>query len=112
MMTAGATAGRPPGRPAETTRRGSCGPRRVRGRRKGVANLHRASAGSPPCWRRCPTWPRGSTGDLSLGMLAALTLGLSLWIAYGLLRREGFVCANAIGTGLAAVVLGCKIRDL
>jgi MtN3 and saliva related transmembrane protein len=58
-------------------------------------------------------WPRGSTGDLSLGMLAALTLGLSLWIAYGLLRQDWVVvCANAIGTGLAAVVLGCKIRDL
>jgi MtN3 and saliva related transmembrane protein len=54
-------------------------------------------------------WPRGSTGGLSLGMLAALTLGLS----YGLLRQDWVVvCANAIGTGLAAVVLGYKIRDL
>jgi MtN3 and saliva related transmembrane protein len=25
-------------------------------------------------------WPRGSTGDLSLGMLASLTLGLAHWI--------------------------------
>ena len=58
-------------------------------------------------------WPCGSTADLLLGMLAALTLGLSLWIAYGLLRQDWVVvCANAIGTGLAAVVLGCNIRDL
>ncbi|MBR0868956.1 hypothetical protein JQ633_01190 [Bradyrhizobium tropiciagri] len=58
-------------------------------------------------------WPRGSTGDLSLGMLAALTLGLSLWVVYGLLRHDWVVVgANAIGTTLAAIVLGCKIRDL
>jgi uncharacterized protein with PQ loop repeat len=28
-------------------------------------------------------WPRGSTSDLSLNMLLALTIGLLLWIAYG-----------------------------
>lgn len=58
-------------------------------------------------------WPRGSTQDLSLGMLAALTLGLSLWVVYGLLRYDWVVVgANAIGATLAAIVLGCKIRDL
>jgi MtN3 and saliva related transmembrane protein len=29
-------------------------------------------------------WPRGSTGDLSLGMLLSLTLGLALWVSFGL----------------------------
>jgi MtN3 and saliva related transmembrane protein len=33
-------------------------------------------------------WPRGSTGDLSLGMLLSLTLGLSLWVAYGVLQGD------------------------
>ena len=58
-------------------------------------------------------WPRGSTGDLSLGMLAALTLGLSLWLVYGLLRHDWvIVSSNAVGAGLAGTVLGCKVRDL
>ncbi|QOZ28552.1 SemiSWEET family sugar transporter [Bradyrhizobium sp. CCBAU 51753] len=58
-------------------------------------------------------WPRGSTGDLSLGMLAALTLGLTLWVVYGLLRQDWVVVgANAIGAGLAGVVLACKFRDM
>ncbi|WP_249146938.1 SemiSWEET family sugar transporter [Bradyrhizobium japonicum] len=33
-------------------------------------------------------WPRGSTGDLSLFMLGALTLGLALWIVYGAIRGD------------------------
>ena len=57
-------------------------------------------------------WPRGSTKDLSLGMLAALTLGLGLWIVYGVLRGDRvIITANAIGATLAAIVLGCKLRD-
>jgi MtN3 and saliva related transmembrane protein len=58
-------------------------------------------------------WPRGSTEDLSLGMLAALTTGLLLWIAYGLLRGDWIiVAANAVGAALMGTVLGCKIRDV
>lgn len=58
-------------------------------------------------------WPRGSTKDLSVHMLTALTIGLGLWIVYGILRGDWvIILANAIGTTLAAVVLGCKIRDL
>lgn len=57
-------------------------------------------------------WPRNSTGDLSLGMLSALTQGLTLWVAYGLLRADWIVvAANVVGASLAGIVLGCKIRD-
>lgn len=57
-------------------------------------------------------WPRGATKDLSLGMLTALTSGLSLWTVYGVLRGDWvIVAANTVGSGLAAVVLACKIRD-
>lgn len=58
-------------------------------------------------------WPRGSTGDLSLGMLVALTLGLMLWIVYGALQGDWvIVAANIAGGSLAATVLGCKVRDI
>ncbi|WP_354179384.1 PQ-loop domain-containing transporter [Bradyrhizobium sp. LA6.1] len=33
-------------------------------------------------------WPRGSTEDLSLFMLWALTLGLGFWIVYGAIRLD------------------------
>jgi MtN3 and saliva related transmembrane protein len=56
--------------------------------------------------------PRGSTGDLSLKTLIALTGGLSVWIAYGLMISDYIVaCANMVGALLAGIVLACKIRD-
>jgi MtN3 and saliva related transmembrane protein len=58
-------------------------------------------------------WPQGSTKDLSINMLVALTLGLGLWIVYGALNGDWvIILANAIGTTLTAIVLGCKIRDM
>jgi MtN3 and saliva related transmembrane protein len=57
--------------------------------------------------------PRGSTGDLSVWTLVALTLGLGLWVVYGALRHDWvLVCANFVGAALTGVVLVCKIRDL
>lgn len=58
-------------------------------------------------------WPRGSTKDLSLAMLAVLTLGLSLWLLYGVLRGDWIIIiANALGASLCGIVLGCKLRDM
>lgn len=58
-------------------------------------------------------WPRGATDDISLKMLVVLSLGLSLWIVYGLVRRDWVVAiANAVGLSLVGAVLVCKIRDL
>jgi MtN3 and saliva related transmembrane protein len=45
-------------------------------------------------------------------MLTALTIGPSLWIVYGILGGDWvIVCANATSALLAAIVLGCKVRD-
>jgi MtN3 and saliva related transmembrane protein len=58
-------------------------------------------------------WPRGSTADLSLKMLIALTTGLLLWIAYGLLKSDWvIVAANSVGAILSGTVLAFKIRDM
>jgi MtN3 and saliva related transmembrane protein len=57
--------------------------------------------------------PRGSTSDLSLKMLLALTTGLLLWMVYGLVRGDSIiVAANAVGAALSGCVLAFKIRDL
>jgi len=58
-------------------------------------------------------WPRGSTGDLSLRMLAVLTAGLGLWICYGLFKEDWIiVLANSVGATLSGTVLLCKLRDM
>jgi MtN3 and saliva related transmembrane protein len=58
-------------------------------------------------------WPRGSTKDLSLHMLAVLTTGLMLWIGYGLLKADWvIVAANSVGAILSGSVLAFKIRDM
>lgn len=57
--------------------------------------------------------PRGETEDLSLKMLIALTLGLSLWVFYGILRGDWIVAgSNIVGASLVGIVLAFKIRDL
>ena len=58
-------------------------------------------------------WPRGSTKDLSLHMLAVLTGGLLLWIVYGLAKGDWvIVTANCVGAALSGSVLAFKIRDI
>jgi MtN3 and saliva related transmembrane protein len=58
-------------------------------------------------------WPRGSTGDLSLKMLVALTTGLSLWVLYGVLKGDWvIIAANSVGGMLSGSVLAFKIRDI
>ena len=48
-----------------------------------------------PQLKKC--WETGETGDLSLLMLAVLTVGLALWVLYGFLRSDTvIVTANSI----------------
>ena len=59
------------------------------------------------------TWPRGSTHDLSLHMLIALTAGLLAWIVYGTIRGDWIiVAANSMGAALSGSVLAFKLRDM
>ncbi|MCC7151655.1 MAG: SemiSWEET transporter [Rubrivivax sp.] len=50
---------------------------------------------------------------ISLGMYAAFTLGLALWLAYGvLLMQWPIIVANALTLLLAALILGVKLQVL
>ncbi len=48
---------------------------------------------------------------ISLGMYAAMTLGVALWLAYGLtLRQWPIVAANSVTLVLASTILVAKLR--
>jgi MtN3 and saliva related transmembrane protein len=53
---------------------------------------------------------RNVTG-ISLGMYSAFTVGISLWLAYGLLLRAWpIVVANSVTLVLALLILSMKLR--
>jgi MtN3 and saliva related transmembrane protein len=55
-------------------------------------------------------WRTGETGDLSLGMLVTLALGLSFWCLYGFARGDAvIVLANATSLALDATLIYWKI---
>ena len=57
------------------------------------------------------TWRSRSSGDLSLPMLVFFTLGVSLWLVYGvLLRLIPVIVANAVTLLLTGVLLALKLR--
>jgi MtN3 and saliva related transmembrane protein len=53
-----------------------------------------------------------NVSGISLGMYSAFTLGVALWLGYGvLLRQWPIVVANAVTLGLAATILVTKIVE-
>lgn len=53
------------------------------------------------------TWRSGSSTDLSLGMYALFTVGIVLWLAYGVLIRDlPIILANVVTLALVLAVLG------
>ena len=59
------------------------------------------------------TWRSGSTADLNLGMLLALSTGVALWLVYGLGTGQlPVILANGATLLLVAVLLGLKLRDV
>jgi MtN3 and saliva related transmembrane protein len=52
-----------------------------------------------------------SARDISLHTFATFTVGVALWLAYGILRDETpIIVWNAITLALAAAILGMKLR--
>ncbi len=62
----------------------------------------------PQVWR---VWQTKHTKDISLHMYALFTLGVTLWLAYGiLLGAWPIIVANGITLLLAGTVLVLKLR--
>lgn len=61
----------------------------------------------PQAWLTLKT--RDVSG-ISLGMYGAFTVGVALWLVYGIALGEWpIIIANALTTALAALILGLKI---
>ncbi len=62
----------------------------------------------PQAWL---TFKTRDVRGISLGMYSAFTLGIALWLAYGLLIEAWpVVIANIITLGLAASILAMRLR--
>ncbi len=62
----------------------------------------------PQAWQ---TFRTRDVSGISLGMYSVFTLGISLWLVYGLLLQAWpIVCANAVTLALASAILGMKLR--
>ena len=62
----------------------------------------------PQAWH---TWRTRDVRGISLGMYSAFTLGVALWLVYGLLVGAWpVVLANAITLALASGILWMKLR--
>jgi MtN3 and saliva related transmembrane protein len=59
------------------------------------------------------TWKSRSTRDISLTMFAAFTLGVALWLVYGLLILSWpVIVSNVVTLGLAGIILFLKVLHL
>jgi MtN3 and saliva related transmembrane protein len=56
-------------------------------------------------------WKTKSARDVSLGMFLIFSIGISLWIAYGVfLHSMPIIVANTVSLLLGFIVLGLKLR--
>jgi len=62
----------------------------------------------PQAWK---VWRTRHTADISLGMYILFTLGVALWLAYGILLESWpIIIANSVTLLLAGSVLIMKIK--
>jgi MtN3 and saliva related transmembrane protein len=56
-------------------------------------------------------WKRKSAGDLHLGTLVSFTVGVTLWLIYGIaLHQRPVAVANAVTLALQCMILYLKVR--
>lgn len=57
------------------------------------------------------TWKSRSAKDLSLGMFSIFTIGVAMWLAYGILINDlPVILANVVTLILASTLLFFKLR--
>jgi MtN3 and saliva related transmembrane protein len=62
----------------------------------------------PQAWK---VWRSRHTADISMGMYVLFTIGVALWLAYGILIGSWpIIMANAFTLALAGAVLAMKNR--
>ena len=72
-----------------------------------LAALLTTLSSGPPAW---DTFQTKDVSGISLGMYSAFTLGVALWLAYGLmLQAWPVVIANAVTLALALGILAMKL---
>lgn len=73
-----------------------------------VAATLTTTAFIPQAWQ---VWRTRHTADISLGMYALFTLGVALWLSYGiLLTAWPIIIANSVTLLLAGTVLIMKLK--
>ncbi len=56
-------------------------------------------------------WKTKSTKDISLSMFLIFTIGVALWLIYGIMKVDyPIIAANAITVTLASMILAMKIK--
>lgn len=56
-------------------------------------------------------WKSKSAKDVSLKMFIAFTIGIALWLAYGILKQEmPMMIWNSVSLVLAAAILWMKVK--
>ena len=73
-----------------------------------------AAIGTTAAWlpQVVKTWRSRKAGDFSWTYLGMFSSGVALWIAYGLLRKDGVViAANVVTLLLVLTVLFVKVRE-
>ena len=62
----------------------------------------------PQAWL---TFKTKNASGISLGMYSAFTLGIAMWLGYGVLMHAWpVICANAITLALALLILSMRLR--
>ena len=62
----------------------------------------------PQVWK---IWTTKSAKDVSLQTFIAFTIGVALWLAYGILKQEPpLIVWNAVTLALAAAILTMKLK--
>jgi MtN3 and saliva related transmembrane protein len=63
-----------------------------------------------PQLKKC--WETQQAGDLSLKMFSVLTLGVGLWVVYGIMQGDAvIIAANSISLCCLLAILWFKLRE-